>query len=143
MTYISESPRPIVSLHAKNGFTMIELLLVIVIVGSLATSALPAMLDFRNLGRKAAAQALLNALRSGMKNQVNNIRLRCDAPVGAVLTKAALQQNTVLLSMGSSWAVNGGTPAGTCNSTQVRNSVDGRILDTGSTMPNDLDPYHS
>ncbi len=61
----------------KSGFTMIELLAVIVIISSLGTSAFGTFLDFRNEGRRAQVQFVLNTIRKGLTNQKLALKLRC------------------------------------------------------------------
>lgn len=67
----------------NKGFTMIELLLVIIIVGSLAASAMPNFLDFRNDGRLAMISNILANWRVGLKMQKQQMIMRCGQPASA------------------------------------------------------------
>lgn len=62
-----------------NGFTMIELLLVIVLVGVLTAVAVPKFLDFRNEGKKAKVISNLNTYRLALKLAMTQAKLRCSA----------------------------------------------------------------
>ena len=52
----------------RHGFTLIELVTVIVILGILSAVALPVYLDYRADARAAACKGALGALRAGVAN---------------------------------------------------------------------------
>lgn len=57
----------------RNGFTLIELMIVVVVVGILAAIALPAYQDFIRKGRRAEALKILMDLQVAEENyRVNN-----------------------------------------------------------------------
>ena len=55
-------------MNKEKGFTMIELVMVIVIIGILAAIAIPRFLDLRTNARQAACQQSGGALRAAISN---------------------------------------------------------------------------
>ncbi len=92
-SYRARLSRPRVSL--ESGFTMIELLMVIMLVAILGATALPQFLDFRQEARVAALQQSLQAMRVGIKLQTQQALLKCNASSGYILSFASVSNNTM------------------------------------------------
>ena len=56
----------------KNGFTLIELIIVMVILGIMAAVAVPRYLDSISNAEESAEDAVISAIRSGLKQYANN-----------------------------------------------------------------------
>ena len=59
-------------INKKNGFTLIELIIVMVILGIMAAVAVPRYLDSISNAEKSAEDAVINSIRSGLKQYANN-----------------------------------------------------------------------
>jgi len=57
---------------SRNGFTLIELIIVMVILGIMAAVAVPRYLDSIANAEESAEDAVISAIRSGLKQYANN-----------------------------------------------------------------------
>ena len=58
--------------QSRNGFTLIELIIVMVILGIMAAVAVPRYLDSISNAEEAAEDAVISAIRSGLTQYANN-----------------------------------------------------------------------
>ena len=82
--------------RGKAGFTLIEMLMVILLVAILAAVAIPQFIDFRVEARDAATQAALGAVRTAIANQAAQMKIRCNAAPGVFPALASLNANNVV-----------------------------------------------
>jgi prepilin-type N-terminal cleavage/methylation domain-containing protein len=59
-------------LNKKNGFTLIELIIVMVILGIMAAVAVPRYLDSISNAEQSAEDAMINSIKSGLSQYANN-----------------------------------------------------------------------
>ena len=104
----------------KHGFTMIELLMVIMLVAILAGTALPQYLDFRTDGRKAAAVQYVNNIRSSLKMTLSKARMSCNRDTYPTVN--AIINNTLLAD-------------GYCTSAQLVDPQDRKLLTNSVEVP--------
>ena len=56
----------------KNGFTLIELIMVMIILGIMAAVAVPRYLDSISNAEESAEDAVINSIKAGLKQYANN-----------------------------------------------------------------------
>lgn len=107
---------------------MIELMMVIVIIAILGAAAIPQFLDFRNEAKAAAVRQMLATMRVGIKNQMQQARLKCGSGgdpnymSGPTTTYSNRLSNTVLY---NDITTNSADPTfKVCNSAELPNPSD-------------------
>ncbi len=63
--------------YRQRGFTLVEILMVLIIVAILAAVGMNAFIDFQTEARDASLRSNLGALRAGIVAQIGNMQLRC------------------------------------------------------------------
>jgi prepilin-type N-terminal cleavage/methylation domain-containing protein len=107
----------------RRGFTMIEMLMVILLVAILAVVAIPQFIDFRTEAKNAATQSVLGAIRSGIMNQYTQSLLRCGASAGTWPTLAGLNAND-----------NGTAGGGACVDAEIPSAAERQFI-AQTTLP--------
>ncbi len=118
----------------KSGFTVIELLAVMLIIAVLSSAAVSQFIDFRKEARAASTRYNLNTLRVGIKNQIQQANLRCNRTLKTI-NEMTLFYNSFLVndvtqsSNGPDRVFSYTTPI--CNTQQVTNPSDRKFFDLG------------
>jgi prepilin-type N-terminal cleavage/methylation domain-containing protein len=82
----------------KKGFTLIEIIMVMVVVAIMAAVAIPQFINYKTEAKDAKTQMYLGALRSGISNQMAQMMLRCGATSGTWPPTADLAANSIITS---------------------------------------------
>ena len=127
----------IIRKQAQAGFTLIELIVVIVILGILAATALPRMFDMSGQARLAKMQAALGAVRAASASAhaqwlVNGGQLACAACTPPQAGTAVAGEGINIVMLGGYPDVGGD---GLANSAVALGTTSGILVASGLTTP--------
>jgi type II secretory pathway pseudopilin PulG len=105
--------------HA-HGFTMVELLLVIITVGIISVVALPKFLDFRTEARVATAQNYVNGMRGSLTAKKTQMMLYCNQNADTWPRLEAFLANDI---------TEGGAVGASCTQDQIRDPIARKFFD--------------
>jgi len=85
----------------SRGFTIIEMIIVILVSAILASIAIPEFIDYRLEAKNAKTQQFLGAMRSGIANQYSQQVLRCEGKSGEWPKVESITANDVTIGSGA------------------------------------------
>lgn len=84
-----------------QGFTLIEILMVLILIAVLAAVALNSFINFKDDARDAALKSNLAAIRASIAAQYSQMQLRCGTSRGRFPTRDSIWANNVTHSFGT------------------------------------------
>src|SRR5450631_3011425 len=102
----------------SKGFTIVEMLLVLIIVGMLATASLASFLDFRRDASITAVQNFLNNVKSAIAAKKTQMALRCGRPFSEWPRLQAILTNDI---------TEGGATNASCTQAQIPEAQERRL----------------
>ncbi len=111
----------------ERGFTLIELILVIVVLAIMAAIAIPKFIDIRGDAKKSAVQGALGGVRSAIANYKGTQIAKSAAPGTEIPTLALLIDGTTVM--------DGSIPDNPYSTQAVKNDVEAAGVAAKGTQP--------
>ena len=113
----------------QQGFTLIELMIVVAIIGILAAVAIPAYQDYTAKAQATEAFVLLDGLKTPIAEAMSN-----DATTGCAIPAGAVSTGKYVLSIGAT--AGGAAPASTCTllATFKASGANAKVINTTVTF---------
>ena len=113
------SSKPYAKAENQSGFTLIEILMAVLLIGILAKVGIDQFVNFSTDGRNSATRANLAILRQAIQKQYSMMRLRCGVTNSMQPARTSLIANNI--ADGNS----------VCNTTQVASTTDTLFVASG------------
>ena len=118
----------------ESGFTMVELLVVMLILGVLAAIAIPAFLNQRGKANDASAKSEARTMQTAMEScstdNNNGQYTNCDLPAIRIIEPTISANATVVAHAASTYTVQSAPAANTSNLFRVVNAGGGTVTRT-------------
>ena len=108
----------------RNGFSFLEVMMILLLVAILAAVAVPQFLDFRMDTKNAAVQNNVNVIRKSIGAAAGIAAIRCGFKAGNVLPPADIEKGTLIAA------------GGPCTASQIDNPGDELIFPKGVVPEN-------
>lgn len=82
-------------LTSSKGFTLIEILMVLILIAILAAVGVNSFVDFRDKAREAALRSNLSALRAAISSHTAQLILRCGSDAASFPKAASIAGNDI------------------------------------------------
>ena len=83
------------NLKSQRGFSLIEILMVLLLIAVLAAIAINAFINFRPEAEAASVAANLKIMRTGIAAQYSQMQMRCQSPAGTFPPLVNLNANNI------------------------------------------------